>query len=260
MKPDESWAVRLWMTPPGLRSRDRVLGLNQPQKRSSGSLVWWGILQAALVLAATPAPAQPDAKSLVLASTNAPTVTTNEAARSWSFSVSAYTYLVPESRDYLQPTFMADRGWLHLEARYNYEGLDTGSAWVGYNVGVGKELTLQATAMLGGVFGDTTGIAPGYRFSLDYWKLELASEGEYLFDTANSSGDFFSTWSELSISPVDWLRVGLAVQRTKLYHTALDIQRGFLVGFHYKRVDFTTYVLNLGWTDPTLVFAVGVSF
>ena len=37
--------------------------------------------------------------------------------------------------------------------------------------------------MIGGVFGDTTGIAPGYKGSLSWWKLELYSEGEYVFDT-----------------------------------------------------------------------------
>ena len=50
------------------------------------------------------------------------------------------------------------------------------------------------------------------------------------------------------------------IQRTKAYQTDLDIQRGFLVGFSYKKVDFTTYVFNLGWTDPTVVLAVGLNF
>ena len=42
----------------------------------------------------------------------------------WSFSASAYTYFVPDSRNYVQPTVTADRRWLHLEARYNYEGME----------------------------------------------------------------------------------------------------------------------------------------
>jgi len=109
----------------------------------------------------------------------------------WSFSASAYTYIVPDSRDYVQPTFTADRGWLHLEARYNYEGLDTGSAWVGYNFSGGEKLAWEIAPMLGGVFGDITGVAPGYKGSLSWWKLELYSEGEYVFDTANSSDSFF---------------------------------------------------------------------
>lgn len=202
------------------------------------------------------------------ATTNAAAVTTTNAYsppakeapdKAWDFSASVYTYLVPDSRDYVQPTFTADRGWLHLEARYNYEGLDTGSAWVGYNFGVGNKLTLEITPMLGGVFGDATGIAPGYKVTLGWWKLSLYTEGEYVFDTGSSADNFFYTWSELSLAPVDWFRFGAVVQRTKLYQTDFDIQRGFLVGFSIKKLDLTTYVFNPD-DKPTWVFAAGVSF
>jgi len=178
----------------------------------------------------------------------------------WSFYTSLSAYLVPDSRDYLNPTFMADRHWLHLEARYNYEALETGSLWVGYNFRFGHNLVLDVTPMLGGVFGDLTGVAPGFEISLTWRKISLSTQGEFVFDTGNSSANFFYTWTELSYAPVAWFRAGLAIQRTKLYHTDLDLQRGFLVGFNYRHVDFTAYVFNLGWTDPTLVFTVGVSF
>ena len=114
--------------------------------------------------------------------------------------------------------------------------------------------------MLGGVFGDTTGIAPGYKLSLTYWKLEFSSEGEFVFDTRDREGSFFYNWSELSISPVDWFRFGLVGQRTRAYQSAVDIQRGLLVGFSHKQVDFTTYVFNLDQGKPTWVFAVSLSF
>ncbi|HWT79462.1 MAG TPA: hypothetical protein VN648_11745, partial [Candidatus Methylomirabilis sp.] len=55
------------------------------------------------------------------------TLPPEQAATDWSFSASAYTYFVPDSRDYVQPTVTADRRWLHLEARYNYENLETAS-------------------------------------------------------------------------------------------------------------------------------------
>ena len=135
----------------------------------------------------------------------------------------------------MQPTFTADRGWLHLEARYNYEALDTGSAWVGYNFSGGEKLAWEFTPMLGGVFGDTTGIAPGYKGSLGWWKLELYSEGEYVFDTGSSSDSFFYNWSELTLAPVDWFRFGLVTQRTRVYKTDRDIQRGVLAGFSFKK-------------------------
>jgi hypothetical protein len=177
----------------------------------------------------------------------------------WSFTASAYGYIVPESRDYINPNFTADHDWLHLEARYNYEALETGSAWVGYNFSVGEELIFEITPMLGGVFGDLTGIAPGYNASLGYKRFLLSSQGEFFFDTGESD-HFFYTWSEFTYSPWEWLRAGLVMQRTKAYQTDLDIQRGFLVGVSFKRIELTTYVFNLGWTDPTIVIGIGYSF
>lgn len=202
------------------------------------------------------APAEADE----LATNSVPAVALEDTTNAWSFSASLYGYLVPESRDYVNPNFTADREWLHLEGRYNYEALETGSTWIGYNWSIGEKLVAEITPMLGGVFGDLTGVAPGYNFSLSYARLNLSSQGEYVFDTGDRTGNFFYTWTELSYEPVDWLRAGLAIQRTKAYESDLDIQRGFLVGGSYRNFDFTTYVFNLGWTDPTIVLALGFNF
>jgi hypothetical protein len=180
--------------------------------------------------------------------------------KTWAFSASAYAYFVPDSRNYVQPTVAADRRWLHLEARYNYEGMDTGSAWVGYNFHVGEKLSLDFTPMVGGVFGRTTGIAPGYRGTLSWWKLELYSEGEYVFDTGDRSASFFYSWSELSLSPLEWFRFGLAAQRTRVYKSDRDVQPGFLVGVSCKGVDLTAYVFNPDDDEPTVVVAAGVMY
>lgn len=189
-----------------------------------------------------------------------PEVTTEANEKAWSFSVSATTYVVPDFQDYVQPTFTADQGWLHLETRYNYENLHTGSVWLGYNFSGGEKLEWGFTPMLGGVFGDMTGIAPGYKLSFSYWKLEFSSEGEFVFDTRDKEGSFFYNWSELSVSPVDWFRFGLVGQRTRAYQSDVDIQRGLLVGFSHKEVAFTTYVFNLDHGKPTWVLSVSMSF
>ena len=191
---------------------------------------------------------------------HAPEVTKEADEKAWSFSASATTYIVPDFREYVQPTFTADRDWLHLETRYNYENLNTGSVWLGYNFSGGKKLEWEFTPMLGGVFGDTTGIAPGYKMSLSYWKLEFSSEGEFVFDMRDDEGSFLYFWSELSIAPVDWFRFGLVGQRTRAYQTDVDIQRGVLVGVTYKEVDFTTYVFNLDQGKPTWVFSISMTF
>ena len=178
----------------------------------------------------------------------------------WSFAASAYTYIVPDGDNYVQPTFTADRGWLHLEGRYNNEALDTGSAWVGYNFSGGDRLAWELTPMFGGVFGDTTGVAPGYKGSLSGWKLELYSEGELVFDTGDASDSFFYNWSELTLAPVDWFRFGLVTQRTRAYESDRDIQRGVLLGFNYESVDVSAYVFDPDDDKPTFVMAIGVSF
>jgi hypothetical protein len=180
--------------------------------------------------------------------------------REWSFNVVADGYIVPNDQSYVSPTFTADRNWLHLEARYNYENLRTGSVWVGYNFSAGKKLVLDVAPILGGIFGRTTGIAPGCEASLTYRKVELSISNEYVFDTGDSSGNFYYSWPQLTYSPADWLQVGLVAQHTKAFHSSLDVQRGFLVGISHKNLEFTSYIFNAGSTDPTVVLEVGVSF
>ena len=92
--------------------------------------------------------------------------------------------------------------------------------------------------------------------SLTYKKLDLSTENEYVFNTEDSAENFFYTWSEVGYSPFSWLRVGVAGQRTRAYETPLDVQRGLFAGVSYRKLNFTTYIFNLGWTDPTVVLAV----
>jgi len=178
----------------------------------------------------------------------------------WEFSLSTFTYLAQHARDYVNPNFTADRDWLHLEARYNYEELKTGSVWFGYNFSTGQKLKFEATPMLGGVFGDITGIAPGYTITVRYGSIELSTQAEYFFDAGTSAGDFFYSWSELSASPADWFRVGIVVERTQASGFSSDVRRGPLIGFKYKEVDLTTYWLAPGSDEATFVFGVTVNF
>jgi hypothetical protein len=186
---------------------------------------------------------------------------TSESKRTkWDYSFSASTYVVRDSHDYVNPIITADHDWLHLEARYNYEELKTGSMWLGYNFSIGQKLVFDATPMLGGVFGNLTGIAPGYELSLTCDRLALSTQGEFVFDTGDRTGSFFYSWSELSFAPVEWLRAGMVVERTKAYGTNFELQPGALVGFNYRKLDFTTYYISPGSKDATFVFALTVDF
>jgi hypothetical protein len=181
-------------------------------------------------------------------------------ASSWDFTLSVSGYLVPHGQSYASPTFTADHSTVHVEARYNYEAQRTGSLWAGYNLSTGKKLVLEMTPMIGGVFGHLNGIAPGLEFTGTYKKVQLYSANEYIFDTDTKAGNFFYTWTQLTYSPVAWFTVGYVVQRTRAYQTPLDVQRGPLVGFTYKKLNFTTQIFNPGEADPTVVLSLGYSF
>ena len=194
---------------------------------------------------------------------NGPTQTPDQnktTASRWSYSLNVAGYLIPHDVSYASPTLAADRDWLHLEGRYNYESLQTGSLWAGYNFGFGDKVAVSVTPMLGAVFGDTNGIAPGYEFSLTWRKLELTSDGEYVYAPTDTQQNFFYSWDELVYSPAEWFHAGLVAQRTRAYETGLDMQRGFSVGVAHKDVDFTVYTFNAGWTDPTIVLNLSWKF
>jgi hypothetical protein len=178
----------------------------------------------------------------------------------WTFNLTTDGYIIPNGTDYASPVFSADRSWLHLEARYNDENLRTGSLWVGYNFAAGKKLALNVTPMIGGVFGRTTGIAPGCEAALSYKKVQLSVSNEYVFDTTHKSGSFYYTWPQLTYSATNWLRVGLMTERTRAFQTSLDTQRGFLVGISRTKWESTVYIFNAGFIDPTVVLELGLNF
>src|SRR5262245_11891579 len=224
----------------------------------------FGILFIALVALTHRAEAQ-HATDLPSGEHSAPTAQTepvaDEAAeREWSFSLSAYTYIIPHDEDYVQPTVKVDRDWLHLEARYNYEDLDTGSMWVGYNMSFGDKLTLDFTPMIGGVFGNTEGVAPGYEITLAWRQFELYTEGDFLFDSQDSSDDFLYSCSDLTYAPFDWLRAGIAAQRTRIRAEDADIEVGPMIGVTYKQLDFSAYLLYPDDGDPSIVLGFSVEF
>jgi hypothetical protein len=180
--------------------------------------------------------------------------------REWELSFSSATYFSQHARDYENPNFTADHDWLHLEARYNYESIKTGSMWLGYNFSLGEKLALEATPMVGGVFGDITGIAPGYTISISYEPIEFFTQGEYFFDAGISSGNFFYSWSELSCAPARWFKVGIVIDRTKALGSKFEIRRGPFIGLKYKKSDFTIYWLSPSTKDATFIFAVTEKF
>ena len=179
----------------------------------------------------------------------------------WSFALYTSTYLQQSDRDYFQPTITADRGWLHLEGRYNYEDFETVSFFVGYNITFGQEISVTLTPMVGGAFGEVEGVAPAYRLSAEWRKLALYSEGEYFFNADNSDDGYFYTWSELNLDVAYGFHLGLVMQK----ETSEDVRRGFSVGYGWEmaklgEVDLTVYFFDLDKGEEMYVFGANFSF
>jgi len=184
---------------------------------------------------------------------------TDDETPAWKLSATALAYFVPDQPDFVMLIAPVDLRRLHLEVRYNYEALRSGSLFAGVTGRWGETLRLVATPMIGGVFGDLDGVVPALRLTLTWWKLDLFSESELVVDVAAAGASFFYEWSELGVSPFDWLRFGVAVQRSRVFHTSLEVQRGLFVGATVRRLTLTLYQFNAPWTTPTWVGAVSLT-
>jgi hypothetical protein len=224
---------------------------------------WWPVVAVAALsvpadaLAQQPSPAMP-----------APAPSTESEGPSWEFNLSGALYVLPDEEDFVQPTLRVDRGLFHFETRYNYEDRDSTSFFAGANFAFGEKVELTLTPMLGGLVGQTDGIVPALEASLTAGRFEAYAEAEYVFDLDDSDSKFFYMWSELSFWPTAWLRAGIVTQRTRVYQTERDIQRGLLIGLalgpapHMPAlaVDASVYFFNLGSDDHYTVVSLGVSF
>jgi hypothetical protein len=180
-----------------------------------------------------------------------------EAPEAWELSTSFFYSRPPgDAGDRLTGILYADRGQLHLEGRYNYEDLETGSVFVGWRLPIEGEVSGGVTPMIGGVFGDTDGVAPGLEASLDWRKLAWWIEAEYVFDAHDGDDDFFYSWSTLTYGLTENLRAGLVMERSKLVETGWDVNPGLALEVKVEHMGFAVYAYDLGTDD----FYATVSF
>ena len=179
----------------------------------------------------------------------------------WAFSATGMYYALPDQSDFLLAIATADHGQLHLEARYNYEALDTGSLFAGWKFSGGDTLTYELTPILGAVFGETHGVAPGFEASLAYGIVDFYIEAEYLHDLESDEDSFIYAWSELGFSPLERLRFGLVGQRTRVYSSDREIQRGGFAQITFGKATLGIYAFNpTDSADRFTILSVGAEF
>jgi len=181
------------------------------------------------------------------------------AAEEWELSADVFYSDPPGSEGHATTVLKGDRGPVHLEMRYGYEDLDTLSLFAGWNLSTGETVTADVTPMIGVVGGDTDGVAPGLEAEVAWDRLAWYVEAEYLFDSHDSSDDYFYSWSTLTWGFTDWLRAGLVAERTKLVDTDFEVQVGLAVEISRGPLGVSLYAYDLGTDDEYAVIALGYS-
>jgi hypothetical protein len=182
------------------------------------------------------------------------------AEEAWSFSLALYGFDPPDDDFYSTVIGYADRGPLHLEARYQYEALDSASFFVGRRFAFEGDVAAEVVPMIGVVGGDLDGIAPGFSADLTWRKLGWYVESVYVVDLDDSDENFLYTWSELTYAATDWFSFGLVGQRTRIRDQELEVDRGLLAEVALKKVSVSLYLFNPDQDDPYLGFSVGMGF
>jgi hypothetical protein len=186
--------------------------------------------------------------------------TSADSKPAWEFAVTAYPTMVRGGENYTSAIATIDRGPLHLEARYSYESIGARSAFVGWNFSGGETLTWELTPLLGGAWGATRAFVPGFEASLAWKQLDFYVEAEYVRDRGADDDSYLYAWTELGYTPVEWLRIGIAGQRTRAYGGDRDIQRGPFAQFTLGPVTIGGYWFNPGSDEQVFVGSIGVTF
>lgn len=179
--------------------------------------------------------------------------------KTWSFALTAYPTDVRGGDNYTSVIATADRGPLHLEARYNYESIGARSAYVGWAFSGGDSLAWQVTPIVGGAWGTTKSFVAGVEASLAWRAIDLYIEAEYVPTTSRDEGYTYA-WSELGLRAAPWLRVGLAGQRTRTYGGEREFQRGPFAQVTWSVVTIGAYWFNPGADDQVFIASLGVKF
>jgi len=179
----------------------------------------------------------------------------------WEFALTAYPTTVRGGDHYTSAIATADRGPLHFEARYNYEALGARSAFIGWTFSGGERIAWELRPLIGGAWGEIEALVPGLEASLAWGRVDVYVEAEYVRDRNKGRDDsYFYSWNELGYRAAEWLRLGLAAQRTRSYNNDRDIQRGPFAQLTRGRATLGAYWFNPGSADQVFVGSLGVTF
>lgn len=177
-----------------------------------------------------------------------------------SMTATGYYYAMRDEPDFGVGVASLNRGPVHLEGRYNYEAKNSGSLFAGWKFAGGDEIAFECTPMAGALFGAARGVIPGLEAAISWRSFDAYIEAEYVDDLAVRSDSYYYSWSELGWKPVEWLRIGLAGQRTHVVQSGREFQRGAFVQVTIDRATLGVYAFNPDSESRYLIVALGIQF
>lgn len=152
------------------------------------------------------------------------------------------------------------RNYWYVEARYNYEEMNTISVYLGKTFSSEDKLRYSVTPMLGAVAGQFKGGSVGINAVVDYEKIFFSTQSQYTFSIHERREDFFFAWSELGYQPWKWFFVGLSTQQTYLVKVNASLSEpGIMVGFTVGKWTFPLYSFRPMSNNKYFVLGINLS-
>jgi hypothetical protein len=181
--------------------------------------------------------------------------------KSWDINATAYWNDVRGEFPFASGVITANHGALHLEGRANYEAIHAQSAFVGWTwEWKGDTLKVDATPMVGGVTGAARGPILGLESTFYWGKFDYYIEAEHVNETKEGVSSYNYAWTELGWHATEKLRIGVAGQRTRVYGTPREIQRGPLVQYTWDKLTLSGYWMNPGESSQIVILSAGLAF
>lgn len=190
--------------------------------------------------------------------TSAPNLVCGQNAPKPEWSASVFLGLTKDADFHPIGVLSMSLDHFYVEGRYNYEDFQTGSVFLGWYFDIGSEkVNLELTPILGGVFGNSNGLAPGLELNFGLGRLNLYSESEYFIDL-QADDDYLYTWSELTFRIWSWLQPGYVAQKTKVFDTGAFLENGIMINSEAGNFTFSLYGFN-PFSDENRYFQMGIS-
>lgn len=177
-----------------------------------------------------------------------------------SASVTGSYYAMRDQPDFSMVVAAVNRGPFRIEARYNYEARYATSVFAGWKFAGGDEVTYELTPLAGVLTGAASAGILGLEASVGWRTLDVYVEAEWVGDRSDHASSYFYAWSELGWRPVEWLRVGLAGQRTRVVASDRSLQRGAFVQATLGKATVGLYAFNPDTGSRYGIVSLGLAF